>query len=103
EYPLGAAPDAWHFPSRNRIVSGLSLGTVVIEAARGSGALITAACAVDQNREVFAVPGSVDNPLSQGPHSLLRDGAKLVENITDILQELRLVPEAAQVALPLPE
>src|SRR5205823_1946128 len=103
EYPLGAAPDAWHFPSRNRIISGLALGSVVIEAARGSGALITAACAVDQNREVFAVPGSIDNPLTQGPHALLRDGARLVTNIDDILQELRLAPEAAQAALPLPE
>lgn len=101
EYPLGAGPDAWHFPSRNRVVSGLSLGTVVIEAGKTSGALITASCATDQNREVFAVPGRIDNSLSEGPHSLLRDGAKLVETVTDILEELRLTPGPDQPELPL--
>jgi len=88
EYPMMAPPDAWHFPSRNRIVSGLSLGVVVIEAPAKSGALITVMTAADQNREVFAVPGNVDSPLNAGPHALLRDGAKLVERAEDILAEL---------------
>lgn len=101
EYPLGAAPDAWHFPSRNRIVSGLSLGVVVVEAGKTSGALITAACAVDQNREVFAVPGRIDSPLSDGPHALLRDGARLVQTVEDILEELRLGAGPPQPELPL--
>jgi DNA processing protein len=99
EYPMMAPPDAWHFPSRNRIISGLSLGVVVIEAPTGSGALITADCAVDQNREVFAVPGSIENYRNKGPHALLRDGAKLVESVEDILSELRL--DSAQPELPL--
>lgn len=88
EYPMNAPPDAWHFPSRNRVVSGLSLGVVVLEAPPGSGSLITASCAVDQNREVFAVPGNVDNRLNRGAHSLIKDGAKLVESVEDILAEL---------------
>lgn len=92
EYPMNAPPDAWHFPSRNRIVSGLSLGVVVLEAPFGSGALITATCAVDQNREVFAVPGSIESRLNTGPHALIKDGAKLVESVEDILCEL--APEA---------
>jgi DNA processing protein len=99
EYPMNAPPDAWHFPSRNRIISGLSLGVVVIEAPAGSGALITAECAVDQNRDVFAVPGNIDNPRNRGPHALIKDGAKLVEDVEDILSELRL--GARQPALPL--
>lgn len=95
EYPLGTPPDGWNFPRRNRIVSGLSLGVVVIEGAKGSGALLTAACAVDQNREVFAVPGRISDPLSWGPHSLLRDGARLVHTVDDILAELNLQTRAS--------
>lgn len=101
EYPMNAPPDAWHFPSRNRIVSGLSLGVVVIEAPPGSGSLITATCAVDQNREVFALPGNVDNRLNRGAHALIKDGAKLVENVEDILAELRFGQAPAQQALDL--
>src|SRR5688500_16336449 len=102
EYPMNAPPDAWHFPSRNRIVSGLSLGVIVIEAPLGSGSLITAACAVDQNREVFAIPGNVDNRLNRGAHSLIKDGAKLVESVEDIVAELQFgIRQPAQPTLDL--
>ena len=88
EYPLGARPERWHFPERNRLISGLSLGTLVIEAARRSGSLITARLAADQGREVFALPGSIHNPLARGCHALIRQGAKLVETADDIISEL---------------
>ena len=88
EFPPGAAPEDWHFPRRNRIISGLSQAVVVVEAREKSGSLITARLAADQGRDVMAVPGSVIGGRNKGANALLRDGAKLVESAVDILQEL---------------
>ena len=90
EMPLGLRPDKGLFPARNRIISGLSLGVVVTEGADDSGALITARNAGEQGREVFAVPGPITSPYSRGPAKLLKNGAKLVESVEDILEELKI-------------
>ena len=95
-FPMGTKPAKGHFPQRNPFISGLSLGTLVVEAPPGSGALITARCAAEQGREVFALPGRVGEWNSKGPHALLREGAKLVESVEDILVELDLPAAARQ-------
>jgi len=98
ERPPGEAPLPAHFPARNRIIAGMTLGTVVVEAAERSGALITARLAVDEGREVFAVPGRIDSPLALGPHRLIQSGAKLVAGVDDVVAEL--VPALARRGAP---
>jgi DNA processing protein len=95
EFPLGAPPEAKNFPIRNRIISGLALGVVVIEAGVQSGTAITVGYALDQGREVMAVPGPIDSPTSAGPHRLIQAGAKLVQDVEDILQELPSLKQAS--------
>ena len=99
EYPLGTRPKANHFPMRNRIMSGMTLGTLVVEAGNTSGALITVGQALEQNREVFCVPGSIFSPDSQGTNALIRAGAKLVMDYKDILEELNLTAVAHQIEM----
>ena len=99
EYPLGTRPRAENFPRRNRIMSGLSLGVLVTEANETSGAMITAHLALEQNREVFAIPGSILSPVSRGTNHLIQEGAKLVRDYTDVLEELNLTAVAHQIEM----
>jgi DNA processing protein len=93
EYPPGTQPDAWRFPARNRLVSALSLGVLVVEAPNDSGALITATHALEQGKPVFAVPGNIDTAQSAGCHRLIKDGATLVDSVEDIVRGLGIAPE----------
>jgi DNA processing protein len=95
ENPFGTKPESGYFPARNRIISGLARGTLIIEAAEDSGSLITAKYTIDQHRKLYAVPGNVGSPFSKGPNSLIKQGALLVENAADVLQDLGVRPRRA--------
>jgi len=99
QYPLGAKPRPDNFPRRNRIMSGMSLGVLVVEADESSGAIITAHIALEQNREVFAIPGSILSPMSRGTNALIQEGAKLIRSCADILEELNLTSNIQQLEM----
>jgi len=103
EFPLGTPPLAQHFPQRNRIISGLSKGVLVVESGMKSGSLITAKCALDEGREVFALPGSIHNPMAKGCNQLIREGAKCVESVAHILEEFSFRGEMVQSSLDIVE
>ena len=103
EYVPGTKPDAWRFPVRNRLISGLSLGILVVESRSIGGAMITAGIAAEQGRDVWAIPGATDNAASEGPHSLIKDGAKLVERAEDILKDLGIEVEESSPKPSIPD